>query len=135
MSSDIRIATSFKNHRKRNRLKRILGPGATDYLLDLWITVAEQRPMGVLEDWDEFDIADAAGWTGNAQEFVNALLEVKWLDKLNGWYSIHRWKEHQSWVCGAPDRHETAMRASKARWDKRNGKSKKKDGVDNDTFK
>lgn len=32
MNSDIRLAVSFRGHRKRKRLQLLLGPGSTDYL-------------------------------------------------------------------------------------------------------
>ena len=35
MNSDIRLAVSFRGHRKRKRLRLLLGPGSTDYLIDL----------------------------------------------------------------------------------------------------
>ena len=125
MNTDIRLLISFKNHRKRKRLRMILGPDSTDYLIDLWLTVAEQRPDGVLTDWDEFDIAVAAGWQKEPRELVDALLETKWINKPNGCYKIHDWDEHQGWACGAKKRSDVAKKAAEARWEKRyNGKPK-----------
>ena len=34
MNTDIRLAVSFRGHRKRKRLRLLLGPGSTDYLLE-----------------------------------------------------------------------------------------------------
>lgn len=87
----------------------ILGPGSTDYLIDLWITVAEDRPDGILSDWDEIDIALAAGWEGEPETLVSALLDSKWLDKSDdGYYHLHDWHDHQGWACGATERQEKA---------------------------
>ena len=44
MNTDIRISVSFKGHRKRKKLKLYLkDDGATEYLIDLWISVATDR--------------------------------------------------------------------------------------------
>ena len=70
--SDIRIAVSFKGHRKRKRLKALLGHNATDCLLDLWINTALNHPDGVLRGMDNIDISLEAGWEGDPDKFVNA---------------------------------------------------------------
>ena len=78
MDIDIRLLASFKGHRKRKRLKRLIGPEATDYLIDLWLTTRMDRPDGILYGWDEYDIADAAGWPDEKEpsEFINALKDA-----------------------------------------------------------
>ena len=130
MNTDIRIETTFKGHRKRRRLNEILQCEATGYLLDLWITIAQERPMGILTDWDAKDISLAAGWNGDAQQFVDALQQAKLLD-VNGnkVFRPHDWEEHQPWICGTSDRKEAARKAgiasSIARANKRNTKSTK----------
>jgi hypothetical protein len=124
MNTDIRLLVSFRGHRKRKRLKLRLGAGSTDYLIDLWLSAAEDRPEGILYDWDETDIALAADWPGEPSELVEALLECKWLDYDNGTYSLHDWEEHQSWASGAKARSLKAKKAAAARWEKRLGKSK-----------
>ena len=75
MNTDIRVSTSFKGHRKRLRLRRMIGDRSDSYLIDFWITVAMDCPTGILDGWDEMDIADAAGWHGDAQEFVGNTVE------------------------------------------------------------
>lgn len=115
MNTDIRIETTFKGHRKRRRLNEILQREATGYLLDLWITIAQERPSGVLTNWDEKDIALAAGWEGDAQQFVDALMQAKLLD-VNGdkVFHPHDWEEHQPWVSGTTERREIARKAGLA---------------------
>lgn len=65
MNSDIRLAVSFRGHRKRKRLRLLLGPGSTDYLIDLWIATAMNHPNGILQGMDETDIALEAGGRQN----------------------------------------------------------------------
>ena len=122
MNKDIRLATSFKGHRKRKKLKRILGFGAEIYLIDLWLTVAMDCPEGILVGWDEEDISDACDWPGDPNELVTALIESGWLEKdSDGEYVIHDWCEHQGWACKAKQRSNTAKQAANARWGKKYG--------------
>ena len=121
MTSDIRISVCFRNHRKRKKLKRILGDGYLDYLVDFWIGVSLHRSSGELSGWDDGDIADEAGWLGEPDVFVSAMIESGLLEKAGDVYYCHDWENWQGWVCGAEARSEKAKKAAKARWDKRNG--------------
>ena len=117
MNTDIRIAVSFKGHRKRKKLELLLGPKAVLALIDLWISSAMNHPDGKLVAMDELDIALEAGWEGDAEEFVGALVGVKFLDKTeDGTYELHDWPEHQHWVIGAKERSVRARKAAEARW-------------------
>lgn len=117
MNSDIRLAISFKGHRKRAKLERLLGdPRALNYLIDLWLTVALDRPEGILIGWDVEDIASAAGYfKKNSQKLVDALIGSGWLDQKDGIYILHDWEEHQGWASGAKVRSESARKAALAK--------------------
>ena len=116
MNNDIRISVSFRGHRKRVKLERILGAKATGYPLDLWLTVAQQRPDGHLKDWDEIDIALAAGYRRAPSKFVQALCNCGFLEKDGDGYRLHDWEDHQPWACGAEHRSAAARKAAMARW-------------------
>lgn len=118
MNSDIRLAVSFRGHRKRKRLRLLLGPGSTDYLIDLWIATAMNHPNGILQGMDETDIALEAGWEGdNPQKLVSALVECGFLEKAeNGVYTLHDWEDHQAYVIHAERRKAQARNAAAARW-------------------
>jgi len=117
MNKDIRIAVSFKGHRKRKKIERMLGQGATSYLIDLWITVAQDSPEGVLNGWDEEDIASSAGWIEDPLIFVNALITCGFLTRLEcGTFQVHDWCDHQGYACKAKERSEQARIAAEARW-------------------
>ena len=116
MNTDIRLAVSFRGHRKRKRLRLLLGPGSTDFLLDLWIATAMNHPDGILTGMDETDIALEAGWEGEPQAFVAALLECRLLDKTEHGYALHDWAEHQAYVVHAEDRKAQAKNAAAKRW-------------------
>lgn len=117
MNTDIRLAVSFRGHRKRKRLRLLLGPGSTDYLIDLWISTAMNHPSGVLHGMDATDIALESGWEGEPQAFVAALIECGFLEQVNGAYALHDWEHHQSYVIHAEARSQRARRAAASRWD------------------
>ena len=122
MNSDIRLAISFRGHRKRKRLRLLLGPGSTDYLIDLWIAVAMSHPNGILHGMDETDIALDAGWEGEPQALVQALLECGFLEKTAEGYALHDWADHQAYVIHAERRKAQARNAAAARWKEPDGK-------------
>jgi hypothetical protein len=120
MNSDIRLAVSFRGHRKRKRLRLLLGAGSTDCLIDLWIATAMTHPSGVLQGMDEIDIALEAGWEGDPQQFVTALVECGFLEKTdNGAYALHDWSDHQGYAIHAERRKANARNAAAARWNAR----------------
>lgn len=117
MNTDIRIAVSFKGHRKRKRLRMLLGPGSTDFLLDLWISTAMNHPNGILEGMDASDIALEAGWEDDPEKFVSALQTCGFLDRNEaGVYALHDWEDHQGYAIHAEMRSEKARKAARARW-------------------
>ena len=124
MNADIRIAVTFKNHRKRLKLRRILGPGSTDYLLDLWITVAMERPDGNLDGLDETDIALMAGWHDEPNAFTGALVDAGFLEVSDVGWSLHDWEQHQRYAVHAKEREEQARHAAHERWNKKRGKKR-----------
>lgn len=122
--TDIRVRTSFREHRKRKRLNLTLGlePSGTDYLLNLWLATAENHPSGVLRGMDKIDIALEAGWEGDSDKFVDGLETAGFLERLeDGTYFLHDWTEHQRWVIHAEERSEHARKAAEARWKKQTG--------------
>ena len=124
MNSDIRLAVSFRGHRKRKRLRLLLGPGSTDCLIDLWIATAMTHPSGVLHGMDEIDIALEAGWEGDPQQFVAALVECGFLEKDgHGAYMLHDWSDHQGYAIHAERRKANARNAAAARWNARQEKA------------
>jgi hypothetical protein len=131
MNTDIRISVSFRDHRKRKKLRLMLGPGSAEYLLDLWISTAMNHPSGVLAGMDALDIALEAGWEGDPETFISALMRCGFLDRAeDGVYSLHDWEDHQSYVVHAPDRIARAKKGAEARWEgKRRGKRKDARGI------
>lgn len=133
MNTDIRISVSFKGHRKRKKLRRLLGDRSDSYLIDFWITVSTDCPKGVLVGWTPEDIADACCWNGDPKDITDAFLSSGWIDiDENGQYSVHDWDKHQAWACNADKRSEAARAAAKKRWDTIHNKKIKEDESEQD---
>jgi len=83
-------------HPKTAKLARRIGtskPAAVGHLHFLWWWCLTHRPDGWLRNMDADDIADAAGWEGDADAFVAALADSGWLDYDQdvGDYFVHDW--------------------------------------------
>jgi hypothetical protein len=112
----IRISPSFKDHPQRKKLKTILGPDSTSYLIDLSLEAAASRPDGILHGFDAFDLAMTAGWPGDPEAFVNGLIEAGFLDVLeDGTFALRGWQEHQPYLIRADTRDESAGDPDEAR--------------------
>jgi len=123
MNKDIRLAIAFKGHRKRKKLRKLLGDRSDSYLIDFWITVATDCPDGVLKGWDAEDIAFACDWEGEPKDLIDSFIKSGWLDENGTGYVVHDWEEHQGWACHAKKRSDAARTAANKRWeDKRVGK-------------
>lgn len=123
MNSDIRIAVSFKDHRKRKRLRMMVGDRATDYLLDLWISTALNHPSGYLKGMDTLDIALDAGYDGTDPDgFVKALVACGLIEYIEekSCYHVHDWETHQVYAIHAEARSAQASKAANSRWASKN---------------
>ncbi len=119
MNTDIRISVSFLHHRKRLRLEKELGNGATSHLINLWLNSAMNHPRGTLDGMDATDVALEAGWYDDPQVFIDALQRCGFLETdSNGAFVLHEWEQHQPYAVHAPERSEKARKASKERWSK-----------------
>jgi hypothetical protein len=115
---DIRIAVDFWDHPKTQRLARELGPLAPIHLQRLWMFAANNNRDGNLSNRDAIDIAVAAGWDGDPEQFVRTLIDRRWIDETPEGLCLHNWEKRQPWVAGAEERSERAQKAIQARWDR-----------------
>ena len=113
---DIRVNVSFINHRKRKKLRMLIGPCATDCLLDLWLSTAMNHPSGVLDGMKPIDIALECNFEGDPNALVSALIDCGLIEIVDGVYQLHDWQEHQAYVITAPTRISKARKAAAARW-------------------
>lgn len=83
-------------HPKTLKAARRLNVGAPQvigHLHFLWYWCLTHAPDGRLEGMDADDVADAAGWTGEGEAFVKALVVSGWLDDDAGMLVVHDWWE------------------------------------------
>lgn len=116
VSGDFRVALDFLDHPKTVKLKSTVGAEGVFCLMRLWAFAGNYRPRGLLTGMNPQDIAIAAKWSEDANQFVSALLDSKFLDKLkNGVYRLHNWKLRQGYLYRKPERRERARKGGKAR--------------------
>ena len=132
MNSDIRISVNFVQHPKTKKTIRKYGHAAIVSIIALWGFAAQRRPEGNLTGMDADEIAIAACWDGDEQEFFDMCVEMKWIDvHEDGEIHLHGWKEAQGYVINAPARAERSRRAAQARWEKREKKELEQISGDN----
>lgn len=97
-----------------------MGDNATDYLIDLWLGTAMNHPGGLPEGMTPVDIALEAGWEGDPETFITAMVKSGFLDANPQGYALHDWAEHQSYAIHAEQRKTQAREAANARWRRSN---------------
>lgn len=90
-------------HPKTKELAYTLGvplPHAIGLLELTWAFVGQQTPQGNIGKWSNAVIAGEAGWQGDADEFVSALVTVGFLDEHEEHrLLVHDWADHcPNWV-------------------------------------
>jgi len=85
------VELGFNHHRKTIRLRKLLDePLAHAYLIALWEAAMIQAPTGDLSLWSDEDIAEAAGFKGDPQALIVALIESGYMEEPR---SLHGWNE------------------------------------------
>lgn len=123
MNKDIRLSVDFFDHPKTMKLIRVMGLDGVFCLQRLWCFCGKYRPEGTLDDMDVFDIELAARWTGEQGEFVSGMVKLKWIDCVDGVYTLHDWHDHNGFAVHAKEREDQARKAAEKRWKKRYGSS------------
>lgn len=118
MNNDIRISCSFPEHYKTKKLMAIAGNAAPFSLICLWIYAARNKPDGFLDNMDSFDVEIASNWTGQPNQFFDALVKCKFLTVADEGYYLHDWQVHQPYASSAEERSDKARFAILARHNK-----------------
>jgi 5-methylcytosine-specific restriction endonuclease McrA len=93
----------LRNHPKTKRLARQLGisvAAAIGHLHLFWWWSMDYAENGNLTKYDPEDIADAAGWEGNPQAFLDAMINcgpggaAGFIDKQGEEIFVHDWQEY-----------------------------------------
>lgn len=98
----IELHQSLTTHKKTRRLARKLGLGVPEgipqtigHLCLFWLWCVDGTEDGSLEGLDAQDIADAAGWTGEPEVFLDAMVEAEFIEKkVDGTLEIHDWNDY-----------------------------------------
>lgn len=118
MANRIQLSTGFGRHPKIKKLRRMLGCEAVLSYIFLLMVVAENKPeTGELPAVDTEDVALAADWQQDPDEFVETLVKLRLLDvRKDGGWRVHDWSDHQKEIMAAIRRKERARAAALARW-------------------
>lgn len=84
-------------HPKTKKLARLLGvslPAVVGHLHYLWWWALDFAPDGVLDKFDNDDIAEAMEWTGDSDTLVDAMISCGYIDETNHGLMIHDWGEY-----------------------------------------
>ena len=128
MNTDIRIDIKFFSNTKTRKLQKRCGDGAVLSLMRLWARTAMNKPDGNLSCLDDEDIALAAEWVGDPNEFVKNLITTGFIDNGNGRRCIHDWLENQPWAALADERSDKARLSRLARINKQAYEKLRADG-------
>lgn len=112
-NTDFRLAIGLFDHPKMVKLEMRLGKAGQIALLRLWEFTTINRPDGTLTSMDVDDIAIAAKWAGDSEQFVTTLLSLRWLDEReDGVIVVHDWQENNPWAAGAIERSDKSKHAA-----------------------
>lgn len=67
---------------------------AIGHLVCLWLWAMRHAPDGELTKFKPTLLARKAGYKGDAPEFIEALVEAGWLERVDGALHIHGWDEY-----------------------------------------
>lgn len=119
MNKDIRLSTDYFGHAKVIKLGRRLGDAGILSHLRLLTYVGSHKPDGILTGMDIDDIGIASNYSGDANQLVQTLIELRLIDCIDGVYQIHDWAENNPYAAGAKARSDKAKQAAQKMWEKR----------------
>jgi hypothetical protein len=78
---------------------------AVGYLETLWIFAQLQAREGDLTKFSALEIAGWVEYPGDPDEFIEALVKTRWLERVDDRLMIHDWNEHKpNWLKGVSSR-------------------------------
>lgn len=91
-STWFRLDSTLRDHTKPKRLAKALGidrSTAIGHVVQLWCWACAHRPDGVLSDVDAEDLAEAARWKADPDDFLSALILVGFIDEAKYGLELH----------------------------------------------
>lgn len=104
-------------HPKTKRLAKALRIHAAQvvgHLHFLWWWALDYADDGILHEMGAEEIADAAGWPGDGQEFLSAMLAVRFLDNGPDGLVIHDWWQYAGKLVSKRRTNAERMREARA---------------------
>src|SRR6185312_10883632 len=90
----IRVDVDFEDHPKFGDLSdRLRDPLAALYVVRLWRFAGKHFPDGSLIT-SMRRIEEGLRWRKKSGDLVAALLDCRFIDEVDGGYSVHGWEEH-----------------------------------------
>lgn len=109
---------TLPDHPKTQRFATLLGvsiPTAIGYLHMLWYFCLKYAPDGVLDEFDNDEIAGACRYPSEGDEFVLALFKSGWLDRDGDEVlSIHNWSKYTGRILVKNKKHADRQRRYRA---------------------
>lgn len=111
MNYDIRLDISFFDHPKTLELHERYGDKGVSSLIKLWCWCGRHQPTGDLSGMTLQRIASAIG---ESPEFIQGLVDIRFIDQIPTGYRMHDWQERQPWASKASERVRIAKLGGKA---------------------
>jgi hypothetical protein len=112
----INLDLNYFGHPKTRRLAGLLGPGAAEYPIRLWVHAAEYHYKDGTLMYPAVEIEGIVGWTGNPGVMVAALVKVGFLEKFGEeHYQIHDWLDHAGHIVEYKEKSKQMHEAKKSK--------------------
>lgn len=110
----LNLDLDYLTHPKTIRLVGLLGEGSEILPIRLWCYVGKYHPeTGRLVGYSAKEVESVAGWKGEAESFIKAMMKVGFLVEIDNGYELHEWKTHEGHLVMFKKR---AKRAAFKRW-------------------
>lgn len=110
----IELHQNLSNHPKLIRLAARLEVDrikALGHIVSLWLWALDYAEDGNLKGFGAVEIAAGAGWPGDPQQFLKALQDCRWMDKM----AIHDWMDYAGRLVEKRVANRERMREKRAR--------------------
>lgn len=118
----IELHQNLPTHKKTNRLVRALGlevpkdnPLVVGHLCVFWLWCIDGTNKGSLGDMGAQDVADAAGWTGDPETFMEAMIGAGFIDRCESGLRIHDWDDYIGKIVASREKERQRNRDKQAR--------------------
>lgn len=114
--SNLNLDINYFGHVKTRRLAERLGRGSEVIPIKLWCYTAKHYAEdGILAGHSSQEIEQVVNWWGSKGRCCDALVDLKFLDRLKHGFRVHGWKERSGHLSTFAIR---ARAAANARWSK-----------------